>query len=401
MKQLLTLGLIAAMAAPSLMAADDDANKLDSMGFVFTDSILVRTTPVKDQNKAGTCWCYSTTSFYEDENMRLGGDSLHLSEMYTVRKTYQDKADRYVRYYGVAQFAQGGGATDVGYVLKNYGAVPYEAYNGLNYGEKKDVHGEMSGILKGIVKTVVSRPDKRVSTAWKKAFDGVLDAYLGPEPETFTYKGKTYTPQSFAKTLKIKPEDYMTVTSFTHHPFYEPFIFEVSDNWLHESMMNVPMEEMQAIVDNALANGMPVAWGADVSEPGFKWKNGIAYIPKDIDTESLEGTELSRWVKLGDKERENEKFKKKGPQPEIEVTQEMRQDMFDRQETTDDHGMEIVGIAYDQEGNKWYKVKNSWDDNQIYGGYFYCSVPYFLAKTLNVTVHKDAVPKQIAKKFKK
>lgn len=402
MKKLIGLAFAASTAFGAFASVETDSVATDSIkGFQFKDIHTVKTTSVKDQNKSGTCWCFSGTSFIEDEIMRLGGDSLDISEMFTVRKCYEDKADRYVRMYGQTNFSPGGAVTDVAYVWKKYGAMPEEAYKGLNYGEDKHVHGELQGVLEGVVKTVVKKPNKKVSTAWKGALNGVLDAYLGEVPETFTYNGKTYTPQSYAASLPFKPEDYVALTSFTHHPFYESFILEVPDNWTWDGYMNVPLDELKAIVDNAVKNGYPVSWAADVSEKGFKWKDGVALMPKGKDAADMDGTELSRWVKLSDADRANKKYEFDGPVPEDTITQESRQQGFDAQETTDDHGMEIVGIAEDQDGNRYYKVKNSWDDNQVYGGFIYVSEPFFLAKTMSILVHKDAVPKAISKKFKK
>ncbi len=386
--------MVAAAQAPADSAATDTVK-----GFGFVDEIVIPGTSVKDQNQTGTCWCFSGSSFYENEIRKATGDSIDLSEMYTVRKCYEDKADRYVRMYGAINFAQGGSALDLPYVWSTYGAMPEEVYKGLNYGEDSHVHGELFNILNGLVKTVVSKPDRKISTAWKQAFNGVLDAYLGQVPETFTYKGKKYTPQSFAKSLGIDPDNYIGLTSFTHHPFYKPFVLEVADNWLWGQYMNVPLEEMKAITDNALANGYTVLWAADVSEGGFKWRDGVALMPKGKQEGDLTGTELSRWVKLSDKDRKADKFNFDGPVDEIVVTQESRQQMFDSQETTDDHGMVIVGVAHDRKGNRYYKVKNSWNTNQIFDGYFYVSEPYFLAKTLDIYVNKAAVPKEIAKKI--
>lgn len=402
MKKLLAFAALACMTLNGHAALDTDTVPNDSVqGFRFTDLYTVRTTSVKDQNKSGTCWCFSGTSFIEDEIMRQGGDSLDLSEMFTVRKCYEDKADRYVRLYGQTNFSPGGAVTDVAYVWRKYGAMPEEVYRGLNYGEDNHVHGELQGVLEGVVKTVVKKPNKKVSTAWRPALNGVLDAYLGEVPETFEYKGKTYTPQSFAASLPFNPDDYVALTSFTHHPFYENFVLEVPDNWTWDKYMNVPLDELQAIVDNAVKNGYPVSWAADVSEKGFKWKDGVALIPKGKDEADMDGTELSRWVKLSDADRANKRFEFTGPVPEITVTQESRQAGFDSQETTDDHGMEIVGIAVDQEGNPYYRVKNSWNSNQIYGGFIYVSYPFFQDKTMGILVHRDAIPKDIAKKFKK
>ena len=401
MKKSLIASLALAVCATAAAVPADSVATDSVKGFQFKDIHTVKTTSVKDQNKSGTCWCFSGTSFFEDEIMRLGGDSLDLSEMFTVYNCYKDKADRYVRYYGQTNFAPGGSLIDVAYVWDRYGAMPETAYNGLGYGEDKHVHGELDGILDAMLKVIVKKPNKKISTAWRNALEGVLDAYLGIIPATVTYNGKTYTPKSFAESLPVKPADYVALSSFTHHPFYSDFVLEVPDNWLSGRYTNLPLNELKAVVDNALANGYPVAWAADVSEGGFKWKEGVALMPKGKDEGDMDGTELSRWVKLSDKERLEDKYKFDGPVEEITVTQEMRQDMFDSQETTDDHGMEIVGIAEDQNGNRYYKVKNSWDTNQVYGGYIYVSEPFFLAKTMGIYLHKDAVPAKIAKKIKK
>ncbi|MCM1163455.1 MAG: C1 family peptidase [Muribaculaceae bacterium] len=393
---------IAALAVLTAFGAmaDDKTEEKDSVeGFKFTDVKVVPGTSVKDQNKSGTCWSFSGLGFVENEILRRTGKEMDLSEMWIVRNCYSDKADRYVRMDGKTNFAAGGSVLDVAYVIDNYGIVPEEAYKGLEYGEEKHDHYELDPVLTGIVEAVNEKKGKK-STAWKRAVDSTLDAYLGQKPETFVYEGKTYTPQTFAQQLGINTADFIPVTSFTHHPFYTQFPLEVADNWLWLPYYNVPMQEMKAIVDNAIDKGYTVAWAADVSEPGFKWKEGYAVIPKKKTAADLEGTELARWVKLSDKEREEEQNNIKGPSEEIVVTQELRQDMFDSHETTDDHGMIIVGKAVDQNGTPYYKVKNSWDTNQVYDGYFYVSEPYFLAKTLDIYVNREAIPADIAKKMK-
>jgi len=392
----LLLGAVAISAA----AEPTEPAKVDSTKtFIFTDVIDLPTTSVKDQNKSGTCWSFSATSFFEDEIRKNGGDSLDLSEMYTVRQCYLDKAKQYVRMYGNANFGAGGSALDLPHVWANYGAMPEEVYSGLNYGEEKHVHGELDAVLAAYVKEIAKKPNRKLSTAWLKGFEGILDAYLGEVPETFEYKGKTYTPKSYAESLPIKVSDYVPLTSFTHHPYYESFAIEVPDNWLGAQYYNIPLEEMKSIVDSSLEKGHTIVWAADVSERGFKWGKGVALMPKVKEEKDLSGTELSRWVKLSDSERENDAYNFEGPVAEIVVTPEMRQEWYDNQETTDDHGMEIVGTATDQFGNRYYKVKNSWDTNQVYGGFFYVSEPYFLAKTVDVLVHRDAIPKDIAKKL--
>ncbi|MDE5805004.1 MAG: aminopeptidase [Paramuribaculum sp.] len=380
------------------MAAQDAETPADSVkGFVFTDVKVIPGTSVKDQNKSGTCWCFSGLSFFENELLRKTGKEMDLSEMFVVRHCYDDKADKYVRMYGALIFSQGGSALDVPFVWETYGIVPEEAYRGLNYGEEKHSHAELADLLTGYVRTIVRKPNKKISTAWRNGFNGILDAYFGELPETFVYEGKTYTPQSFAQSLPIKMDDYVALTSFTHHPYYKPFMLEVSDNWLGGQYYNLPLDEFKAVVDNALDNGYSILWAADVSEGGFKWNDGYAIMPKGKSQADMDGTELARWVKLSDREREAEKYKINGPVEEITVTPELRQQMFDSQETTDDHGMVIVGKAVDQKGNKYYKVKNSWDTNQKYDGYFYVSEPYFLAKTMDIYLNKEALPKATKK----
>jgi bleomycin hydrolase len=372
----------------------------DSTGFKFTDIKINKTGSVKDQNKSGTCWAFSGVSTLEDNVMRKGGDELDISEMYIVRNAYIDKARKYMRMNGEINFAQGGSFGDVLNMTMLYGAMPEEAYSGLNYGEEKHSHYEMAEALESYLKAVLARgmKDSKLTTAWLPGFVGILDAYLGKVPETFQYKGKTYSAKEWSKAIGLEPENFINVTSYTHHPFYEWCQLEIPDNWAWTESMNVPMEDMQAIVDNALEQGYTVMWAADVSEGGFKWRKGYAVLPAG-DEKDMTDTELARWVKLSDKDRENEKYDIKGPVKEKTVTQESRQTTFDNFETTDDHGMVIVGYATDQEGNRYYKVKNSWDTNQLYDGYLYVSMPYFLEKTLGVGIHTDAIPKGIKSKM--
>ena len=400
MKQLILAALAASLSAPAFAQAPADSTAAQAAtAFVFNDVITIPVTSVKDQNKSGTCWCFAGTSHLENEILKNGGDSLDLSEMFTVRHCYADKAEKFVRMYGQTNFAAGGSTADVPYVFERYGAVPEEVYRGLEYGEDKHVHGELDAALTAFLKAVVAKPNKKITTAWRKALDAILDAYLGPLPESFTYKGKTYTPKSYAESLGLDMDDYVKLTSFTHHPFYTNFAIEVPDNWLWAPAYNIPLDELQATVDNALENGYTVVWGADVSEGGFKWKEGVALMPKGKTEGDMNDTELSRWVKLSDKDRQNDKYNFKAPVEEIEVSQELRQEMIDCQETTEDHGMVIVGTATDQKGNKYYKVKNSWDTNQVYDGYFYVSMPYFRAKTMDILVNKKGLPKDLAKKM--
>lgn len=396
-KNLLTIMLAAGMTFAA--SADDKVVVPDSTGFKFTDIKVVKTTPVKDQNKSGTCWCYSTNTFFESEILRKTGKEIHLSEGFVVNHCYLDKAIKYVRMDGTINFAEGGAADDVNYVWEKYGMVPNEVYTGMTHGEKKFNTSELTDALSGFVNVVKKNQRKKLTPAWIDGFQGVLDAYMGKMPETFTWEGKTYTPKTFAESLPIKMDDYIGISSFTHHPFYKPFVLEVADNWLWYPYQNVPIEEMLEIVNNAIDNGYTVAWGADVSEPGFKWRKGYAVLPVDKDVPDLKGSDMERWTQLSDKDRETEKWDIKGPVEEVKVTQELRQEMFDNKETTDDHGMVIMGKAVDQEGNRYFKVQNSWDTNQLYHGFFYVSEAFFLAKTMDIMVNKEAIPAKIAKKM--
>ena len=395
----LFLSIFMAAAAFQMANADSKVVIPDSTGFKFTDTKVIRTTAIKDQNKSGTCWCYSTNTFFEDEILRKTGKEIHLSEGFVVYHCYVDKAEKFVRMDGHTNFAEGGAANDVVYVWNRYGMVPNEVYTGMTYGEKKFNTSELTDALKGYVGVIKKNQRKKLTPAWMEGFKGILDAYMGKLPETFVYEGKTYTPQTFAASLPIKMDDYIGITSFTHHPFYQPLPLEVADNWLWDTYMNVKLDELLEITNNAIDNGYTVAWGADVSEPCFKWRKGYAVLPVDKDVPDLTGSDMERWTQLSDKDRETEKWDIKGPVEEMVVTQENRQEMFDNKETTDDHGMVIVGKAVDQKGNRYFKVQNSWDTNQLYNGFFYVSEAYFKAKTLDILVNKAAVPAAIAKKI--
>ena len=393
MKRILTIIAVgAAMGAANAMPAPSGAPEIitpDSTGFTFTDVISLPTTPVKNQNKSGTCWCFAGTSLLEEDVLRKGGPELDLSEMYWVRQNYIDKARKYVSMDGKINFAQGGSIADVMETASAIGAIPEEVYAGLNYGDDKHSHYEMADGLKAYLDALIGG-GRNLSDAWLRGFTAILDAYLGSVPEEFEYKGKKYTPQSFAKAFNITPDEFITVTSYTHHPFYTWFPLEIADNWRWSQSYNVPLEEMKKTVDEALEKGYTVAWAADVSEPGWQWRKGYAVLPQEKGPEDLSENEAAKWDQLSEKERKELSYDIKGPVKEREVTQESRQKHFENKETTDDHGMVIVGTATDQEGNRYYKVKNSWDTNQLYGGYIYVSEPYFLDKTLSVTLNRKA-----------
>ena len=360
---------------------------------IFTIVKENKITPIKNQANSGTCWSFSGLAFFESEILRMGKPETDLSEMFVVRHSYEDKADKYVRTDANINFAAGGSFHDVWYVLKNYGAVPEIEMSGLNYGSETHNHGELDALGKNFVETIARKPNKTLSPAWKNAFSGIMEAYLGKYPEKFTVAGKEYTPISYVKSLGLNMDDYVSVTSYTHQPFYCKFALEISDNWRWGESYNVPLNEMMSVFDNAINNGYTIAWGADVSESGFT-RDGLAMLP-ETNKELLQGTDQARWVGTI----AGGKFTVKAPMIEQNVTQESRQKGYDNKETTDDHGMQIFGIAKDQTGKEYYMIKNSWGSNNKYSGVWYVSKAFAAAKTMNILVHKDAIPKDVRKKL--
>lgn len=367
-------------------------------GYRFTTVKELKITPVKNQNRTGTCWSFSGVGLIEAELLRTGKGEYNLSEMFIANHSYKDKADKFVRLHGKLNFAQGGSFADVIYVFKHYGAVPGELYKGLEYGQDNHVHGELAEVATAYVNAVIKNRDKKLSTAWKKGFDGVIDTYLGKLPETFTYQGKQYTPKSFGESLGLNFDDYVSLTSYTHHPFYSQFPLEIEDNWRWAPSYNLPINELMEVFDHAINNGYAIAWGSDVSEKGFT-RNGIA-VAADIEALESSGSDQARWVGLSQMEKDAE-IKKLVEKPckEIEVTQELRQQAYDNYQTTDDHGMLIYGIAKDQTGKKFYMVKNSWGTESKYKGIWYASEAFVAYKTMNIVLHKDALPKTIQSKL--
>lgn len=378
--------------------AQDKKEKKEKKAYQFEIIKKIPTTSVKNQYRSGTCWSFSGLSLLETELIRMGKGEYDLSEMFIVRKSYEEKAEKYVRMHGKINFAGGGAFYDVLHVIDAYGIYPESVYSGLNYGTEKHVHGELDKLCKGFIDAVIENKNKKLTTAWKTAFSSIMDAYLGAAPEEFEYEGKTYTPKSFAKDLGLNMDDYISLTSYSHHPFYEKFILEIPDNWAWAASYNLPLDELMQVFDNAIDNGYSIAWGADVSEKGFKWSKGIALIPEE-ERPDLDGLERAKWEELSKKEQLKKLYSFDKILPEKEITQEMRQEAFDNYQTTDDHGMLITGKAKDKKGNIYYIVKNSWDTNNIYDGYFYASDAFVAYKTMNIIVHKDAIPKSIRKKL--
>jgi len=356
-------------------------------------------TSIKNQYLSNTCWSFSVLSMLESELIRQGKGEYDLSEMFIVRHVYEEKAVKYVRMHGSVNFGGGGFFHDVLKIISAYGIVPDEVYSGLTMGEENHIHTEMDNVLKSYVDDIIQNQNQKLTPVWHQGFSSLLDSYLGEISAHFQYDGQTYDPISFSLKLGLNPQDFIQISSFTHHPFYEQFILEVPDNWAWGSVYNVPLDEMLEIMYHAIEKGYTIAWSADISEKGFSWQNGIAVVP-DIDLTNLEETEREKWMELTQKEKEKMMFSFNGPVPEKKISQEFRQTGFDNYTTTDDHGMHITGLATDKHGNKYFLVKNSWGlSGSPYNGYLYVSDPYVRFKTIAIIVNKNALPDRILKKL--
>lgn len=377
-------------------AQDTVRNKAGSK-YLFTVLKNMEATPVQDQFRTSTCWSFSALSFFESELMRAGKGNHNLSEMYIVRCAYIEKAKNYVRMHGESGFAPGGAFHDIPYVIARYGLMPEEAYKGLDPEAEGHNHAEMDAVLKGIVDAVKENPQKKLTTKWVAAFSGAVDGYLGKVPDKFTYAGKEYTPQAFKDFLGLSMDDYVSLTSFTHHPFYSKFPIEVPDNWSMQQSYNLPLEELYQVMESALMAGYTFAWGADVSEKGFSFRDALAIVPVHDSLIAVKGKDNKGFNDAG-AEKSGNAFNT--PMQEKTITQQMRQMAFDNYETTDDHGMHVAGLVKDQNGTKYFIVKNSWGKkhNQK-DGYFFASSAYMQYKTINIYLHKNAVPKNILKKL--
>lgn len=404
-KAFLILGAVAICATS--MAQNESEKKIEDEGYKFDTVKVIPITPVKNQYRAGTCWCYSGLGFIESELLRMGKGEYDLSEMYIVGHTYNDRAMAAIRTSGDCSFSQGGAFNDVIVGMKQYGLVPEEVMRpGVMYGDTLSNHAELSAITDAMVKAVAKGSLRPLQTSpdgelmCMKAIAAVHDVYLGKAPEKFTYKGKEYTAQSFYESLGLNADDYVSITSYTHHPFYEKFILEIQDNWRWGQSYNVPIDEFMEIFDYAIDNGYTIAWGSDVSEEGFRWgrKTGACVLP-DLEAKqgSTMGSDMAHWTGMSLAERKSEAEKR--PTPQRWVTQEERQRGYDNRETTDDHGMLIYGKAKDQLGNEYYMVKNSWGDYGPFHGSFFASKAFVRYKTMNIVVHKDAIPAAIKAKL--
>ena len=393
--------LLAAIGLMSLNVAAQDAPK-ENEGFKFTVVKEIPITSVKNQSRAGTCWCYSGLGFLEAELLKAGKGTYDFSEMFIVKNTYMDRADAAVRTHGDVSFSQGGSFYDVLYGMEHFGLVPDEVMPaGAMYGDTISNHTELSAIADAAVAAIAKgrlrslQHDKDNNLLWKKAVKAIHDVYLGPDPTTFTYNGKTYTPKSFFESTGLKASDYVSLTSYTHHPFYEQFVLEIQDNWRWAQSYNLPIDELMEVFDYALNNGYTVLWGSDVSAEGLN-RQGIGVVPGIDKVVELSGSDMAHWLKLPATERDVTSK----PSPQKWVTQAERQLAYDNYETTDDHGMLIYGLAKDQDGTDYYMVKNSWGDSGKYHGLWYVSKAFARYKTMNIVVNKKALPKSIAENLK-
>lgn len=362
-----------------------NASDKSKENFKFTEVINLGTTSVKSQGSSGTCWSYSTNSFLESEMIRLGKQPVELSQIYSARNVYVEKGVNYVRMHGAITLGDGGALHDVINMYKKYGTVPREVYTGLNYGTDKNKFAEMGALMESVLAAVVKNPNGELTPNWQKAYAAVIDSYLGKAPENFTYKGKNYTPQTFAKeVVGINPDDYVEMSSFTNAPYYQKTTMMVPDNWSLDQVYNVKVNDMTDVIDNALKKGYTVAWATDVSEKSFSWKNGVAYVASK---------------KFDDMTAEEKADMFNGPKAEPEITPEMRQAAFDNYTTTDDHGMHIIGLAKDQTGKEYYIVKNSWGETNDYKGFLFVTKNFVKYKTTALLVNKGGIPAEIAKKL--
>ena len=396
MNKLITLAALG-LCFSSINAQEAKEEKKAEEGFVFTTIKENPITSIKNQNRSSTCWSFSSVAFLESELLRQGKGEFDLSEMFIVHHTMEDRAVNYVRYHGDASFSPGGSFEDMVVCYEKYGMVPQDAMPGIMYGDSLPVHNELDAVAGAYVEAIGKGKFSKLTPVWKNGLRSIYDTYLGECPKEFNYNGKTYTPRTFAdEVLKLNMNDYISLTSYTHHPFYTQFNVEVQDNWRNALSYNLPIEELMEVMDNAVRKGYTFAWGSDVSEQGFT-RDGIAVFPDASKGAELTGSDMAHWLGLSAADKRKELTSK--PLPEVTVTQEMRQTAFDNWETTDDHGMLIYGLAKDQKGKEYFMVKNSWGEAGKYKGIWYASKAFVAYKTMNILVHKDAIPSKIAKKL--
>ena len=392
----ISLLILAGAVSISAYAQKNKKNEDKQQGYIFTTVKANPVTEVKNQNETGTCWCFATISFLESEAIKKGApENLDLSEMFVVSKSYTERAIKYIRLDGSLKFDAGSDVGDVLDVLESDGLVPNSVMPGLNYGAEEHIHWELTEVLKGYLQAVVANPNKKLSTAWLNGFNNILKAYLGEMPQKFTVDGKEYTPKSYAESLGLNKDEFISFTSFTHHPSYEKMVIDVPDNWRWTQSYNIPLDEMLEVMDYAIENGYTVGWVSDMSEKSW---GDIATVP-DVEANEKAGSDEARWIGISKAEKDAILYNRNSPGPEKQINQEIRQIAYDNKQTTDDHAMHVYGIAKDQNGTKYYMVKNSWGNKGPYNGHNYASESYVRYKTMNILVNKAAVPAHILKKL--
>ena len=392
----ISLLILAGAVSISAYAQKNKKNEDKQQGYIFTTVKANPVTEVKNQNETGTCWCFATISFLESEAIKKGApENLDLSEMFVVSKSYTERAIKYIRLDGSLKFDAGSDVGDVLEVLESDGLVPNSVMPGLNYGSEEHIHWELTEVLKGYLQAVAKNPNKKLSTAWLNGFNNILKAYLGEMPQKFTVDGKEYTPKSYAESLGLNKDEFISFTSFTHHPFYEKMVIDVPDNWRWTQSYNIPLDEMLEVMDYAIENGYTVGWVSDMSEKSW---GDVATVP-DVEANEKAGSDEARWIGISKAEKDAILYNRNSPGPEKQINQEIRQIAYDNKQTTDDHAMHVYGIAKDQNGTKYYMVKNSWGNKGPYNGHNYSSESYVRYKTMNILVNRAAVPAHILKKL--
>jgi bleomycin hydrolase len=385
-KSWLVLGLLSSV---SLFAQDELIKKVINNAslnskFEFREVTNISTTSVKSQGSAGTCWSYSGNSFLETEMIRNGKQPVDLAEIFTARQVYLGKARNFVLFNGNLGLGDGGETHDVLNIFRKNGAMPQQAYTLEDYGKGVIKSSEFQEGFKAILDAYVKNPSQQAT--WVQDVNAYMDEKLGKLPETFDYQGKSYTPQTFAKeVVGIEASDYLEFTNYKDSPYYEKMVLPVPDNWSYDMVYNVPMTELTDIIDYALSKGYTIAWSSDVSEPNFSWRNGVAFVP-DMDLNNISP--------------EQKKTLFDGPTAEKKVTEDLRLEGLYNLTTTDDHAMQIVGVAKDQNGKDYYKVKNSWGETNDYKGYLYVTKAYVQLKSTGILLHKLGVPKTTKQKIK-